>query len=135
MYNLYSCCHPSPPVPILGSKMVILGEVFIPETLNQQFCRLILSVHKKTSRLAVLGELGHYPLLTTSFVQTLKYKWSITLQDSNNLICDALAEMENLYNSGEDCWLTRVQKIEQMCYIPSYSKYHKKELVGNSIKN
>ena len=29
-------------------------ELFTPETLNQQFCRLLLSVHKKTSRLAVL---------------------------------------------------------------------------------
>ena len=43
-------------------------EVFIPETVNQCFCRLILSLHKKTSRLAVLGELGRYPMLINSLV-------------------------------------------------------------------
>ena len=42
--------------------------------------------------------------------------------------------MENLYNSGIDCWLTRVRKVEQLCNIPSYSKYYKKEFVGNSIQ-
>ena len=67
-------------------------ESFIPETLNQQFCRLLLSVQKKTSRLAVLGELGHYPLLVTSFVQTLNYKWAFNLQDCNSLVCDAVMD-------------------------------------------
>ena len=65
-------------------------ENFIPETLNQRFCRLTLSVHKKTSRLAVLGELGQYPLLVTSFIQTLKYKFSLcsNSQDKNSLVND-----------------------------------------------
>ena len=43
-------------------------ESFIPETLNQRFCRLLLSLHKKTSRLAVLGELSRYPLLITTLI-------------------------------------------------------------------
>ena len=109
-------------------------EVFTPETLNQQFCRLILSVHKKTSRLAVLGELGHYPLLMSSFIQTLKYKWSISLQDSNTLIRDALSEMESFSDLGHDCWLTRVRKMEQLFNIHNFHRYHKLELVDKSIK-
>ena len=81
-------------------------ESFIPETLNQQFCRLVLSVQKKTTRLAVLGELGQYPLLVTSFIQTLKYKWSIiSSRDTNSIICDALTEMREIADSGYDCWL------------------------------
>ena len=109
-------------------------EVFTPETLNQQFCRLILSVHKKTSRLCVLGELGHYPLLMSSFIQTLKYKWSISLQDSNTLIRDALSEMESFSDLGHDCWLTRVRKMEQLFNIHNFHRYHKRELVDKSIK-
>ena len=109
-------------------------EVFTPETLNQQFCRLILSVQKKTSRLAVLGELGHYPLLMNSFIQTLKYKWSINLQDGNSLIRDALFEMESFADSGQDCWLTRVRKIEQLFNIPSFNRYCKSKIVETSIK-
>ena len=52
-------------------------EKFIPEVLNQKFCRLLLSVQKKTSRLALLGELSRNPLLITSLVQSMKYKWTI----------------------------------------------------------
>ena len=33
------------------------------ELLNQKICRLLLSVHKRCSRLGVIGELGRYPLL------------------------------------------------------------------------
>ena len=36
-------------------------ENFQPELLNQKMCRLLLSVHKLCSRLAVLGELCLYP--------------------------------------------------------------------------
>ena len=32
------------------------------ETLNQKCSQMVLSVHNKASRLAVLGELGRYPL-------------------------------------------------------------------------
>ena len=110
-------------------------EVFTPETLNQQFCRLILSVHKKTSRLAVLGELGHYPLLMSSFIQTLKYKWSISLQDSNTLIRDALSEMESFSDLGHDCWLTRVRKMEQLFNIHNFHRYHKSKIVEKLLKN
>ena len=31
------------------------------EVLNQKICRLLLSVHKRCSRLAAIGELGRYP--------------------------------------------------------------------------
>ena len=67
-------------------------ENFVPETLNQRFSRLLLSVHKKTSRLAVLGELGHFPLLVSSLIQTLKYKCSLmcNLCDKISLVYDAM---------------------------------------------
>ena len=38
-------------------------ESFKPEVLNPKVSRLLLSVLKKCSRLAVLGELGCYPVL------------------------------------------------------------------------
>ena len=109
-------------------------ETFIPETLNQQFCRLLLSVQKKTSRLAVLGELGHYPLLVSSFIQTLKYKWSLYLQDSNSLVCDALSDMESFSDSGYDCWLSRVRKMEKLFSVPSFHRFSKKQHVDNIVR-
>ena len=34
--------------------------------INQRMCRILLSVHKNSSRLAVLGELGRYPLFVAA---------------------------------------------------------------------
>ena len=62
-------------------------EVFIPETLNQRFCRVILSLQKKTSRLAVIGELSRYPMLKGSLIQSLSCNWSLENKcDKNSLV-------------------------------------------------
>ena len=45
---------------------------FTPERLNQRISRMILSVHKKSSSLAVLGEMGRFPLLINALAHTLK---------------------------------------------------------------
>ena len=110
-------------------------ETFTPETLNQRFCRLILSVQKKTSRLAVLGELGQYPLLVNSFIQTIKYKWSLyNTSHCDSLVRDALSEMSSYADSGHDCWLSRVRKLENLFNIPTLRNFIKKEAAGNIIK-
>ena len=46
-------------------------EDYLPEKINQRAGRMVLSVHKKTSRLAVLGELGRYPMLIKGLVQVV----------------------------------------------------------------
>ena len=44
------------------------------EVLNQKMCRMQLSVHKRASRLAVLGELGRYPLLIPAINMNTNYQ-------------------------------------------------------------
>ena len=70
-------------------------EGFQPETLNQKVCRLLLSVHKKCSRLAVLGELGRYPTLIPAMKMCLKYQYQIQNSSSDTLINLALSDMKN----------------------------------------
>ena len=73
-------------------------ESFMPETINQKLCRLLLSCHKKSSRLAMIGELGQYPL-----VQTIKYKWSIMRRtNDNSLVSEAVSEM---FSCNGENWL------------------------------
>ena len=50
------------------------------------------------------------------------------------MISDALAEMESFCDSGYDCWLSRVRKIEKLFDIPSLPRYLKKESVDSIIK-
>ena len=67
---------------------------FAPEKINQRLCRMILSVHKKTSRLAVLGELGRFPLLLNAIIHTIKYEWHLKHEiDSSSIIGLAYSEM------------------------------------------
>ena len=43
------------------------------EKLQYSFCKMLLNVHKKATNLAVLGELGRYPLHIDIIQSILKY--------------------------------------------------------------
>ena len=89
------------------------------ETLNQKCSRTFLSVHSKASRLAVLGELGRYPLFVNALAQCLNYKLSLFKRQSNtNILGHVLKEMTEMSENDQDCWLTRVNKIENILKIP-----------------
>ena len=60
-------------------------EIFQLETLNQKICRMILGVHKKSSRLAVLGELGRFPLFIKGLCHALKYQAHLCKIEGNKL--------------------------------------------------
>lgn len=122
------------PASSFNSKNSLLKawETFLPETINQKCCRLLLSCHKKSSRLAMLGELGRYPLLVKSLVQTIKYKWSIFNNINNqSLLSEAVSEMSN---SEGDNWLSRVNKIESLLGISVNTNVKSAQGVGKYVK-
>ena len=86
------------------------------EVLNQKICRLLLSVHKRCSRLAALGELGRYPSLIFALKNCLKYEWSLQNCDNNSLISKAMREMAN--KPYLDTWHSKVQKIKTLLGLP-----------------
>ena len=84
----------------------------------QRFNIIILSVHNKASRLAVLGELGRYPLFVNALIQLLRYKHSLEHRSKTpSLISDLWADMSDMAQIGEDCWLLRVNKIVELLNI------------------
>ena len=115
----------------LGSTTGLLKywEGFQPEILNQKVCRLLLSVHKKCSRLAVLGELGRYPALLPAVKMCLKYEHQIKNLSSDTLINRAFCDMKN--NPNIDSWYSRVKKMKTLLSIPEL--YGTPEKVGNVI--
>ena len=92
------------------SNMLKFWEHFQPELLNQKVCRLLLSVHKRCSRLAVLGELGRYPVFIPALKHCLKYQFQINNINNDSLISVTLSDMKN--NPQIDCWLSCVEKIK-----------------------
>ena len=93
-------------------------ETFQPEVLNQKVCRLLLSVHKKCSRLAVLGELGRYPVFLPALKQVIKYQYQIERLDKSTIIYKTLVDMEN--NPNIDTWYSRVEQIKSLLNIKQF---------------
>ena len=85
-------------------------ESFQPEILNQKVCRMLLSLHKRCSRLAVLGELGRYPTMVPALKLCLKYQYQIDNGDTTSLVYRAMEDMKN--DPDLDCWYSRVGKIK-----------------------
>ena len=104
-------------------------EKFQPEILNQKVCRLLLSVHQKCSRLAVLGELGRYPVLFPALKLCIKYQYQIDSLNKNSLIYKAVSDMKN--SPHLDCWYNRVEKIKSLFKISRL--YGNPEKVGYNI--
>ena len=76
---------------------------------------MILCVHKKTSRLAILGELSRYPILLKALSQCLKYEWSLQNHTPmNSIVALAFSEMQELTDSGTECLLSRVRQIKAL---------------------
>ena len=106
-------------------------ESFHLEKINQRACRLFSSVQKKTSRLAVLRELGRYPVMIKSLIQSIMYKRSIDMHQSTSLLGKAVQEMKELDTSSS--WLGRVNNIKQLLGIPEYPQYWSDERVKRNI--
>ena len=108
------------------TRLLDSWESFKCETLNQKCSRMFLSVHKKTSRLAVLGELGRYPIFINSLAQCLNYKLSMeSRRNTASLVDHVMTEMEDMTRTGQDCWLTRVRQFETLLDIPRHIKFNK----------
>ena len=97
-------------------------DKFCAEMLNQKVCRSILSVNKKSSRLAVIGEMGRYPLFCKAISLALKYEWNLNNQSNHDTIINlALSEMKLMSLKGLYCWFTRISNMKSLLNIRRYS--------------
>jgi hypothetical protein len=88
------------------SKKSIPGE-----KVALQYARYILGVHKKTSNLAVRGELGLYPLYIECIIQMCKYWHRAAFFPPESLIGAAYAEQIKLVKMNTQCWLKNVYML------------------------
>ena len=125
--GLYACEFWTPysiPIKNVNNSEPLLKfwENFLPETLNQRVCRMLLSVHKKSSRLAVLGEIARYPLFLKALIQTLKYDWYLRNKSSQSLVQSSFKEMDLLATQGNSNWSSTIDSIKKSLSI---RKIHK----------
>lgn len=116
-------------------SIIAAWQQFQPELLNQKACRLLLGVHRKASRLAVLGELGRYPMFIRAISHALKYEWHVTNNvEKSSLVFLAVQEMKTM-SDVDNGWYTRIKKIKEFFNIPNFSSHAKPDFVGKKIKN
>ena len=105
--GLYNC---ESWLPLVMTKNSVTGEEnilafwdkFKLETLNQKIGRMVLGVHKKSSRLGVMGELGRYPLLIKGLCHVLKYHAHLNkINNPNSLIGLSVQEMKSNFSDDK----------------------------------
>ena len=87
--------------------------------MNQSCARILLSVHRKASRLAVLGELGRHPLAVRAMAHCLNYRLCLASKPVNSLLGRTMCEMTRMAQTGVDCWLSRANKMAELLETPN----------------
>ena len=85
-----------------------------------KFCKYTLEVPKRATNLAVMGELGRFPLLIEVFYNMLKY-WKRISNMSHSLVSEAFIESSHLYLDNKDSWYGCIQSLFK--YLNIDSKY------------
>ena len=81
------------------------------ERLHVSFCKRVLGVHSKATNVAVMGELGKYPLLVKILCQKLKFwKRAIGGEHCNTYLELASKEMLAIDHSVRSSWLSTLKK-------------------------
>ena len=82
------------------------------------FLRQTLGVHKKTPNMAILGEMGKYPLSVKIFTQIIKYWFRLTLSE-NDLLKACKQSNITLDQLGHQNWFKIVKFLLKMTGIDS----------------
>ena len=82
------------------------------EKIHLKFCKLILGVHKRTTNIAVLSELGRFPLYFNIIKGMLSYWYSLdNLGKEFPLLKEAYNETKLLYLSKKPSWYGSINII------------------------
>ena len=91
-----------------GKQLVFNADSFfdklcknvIIENVHKHFCKFLLEVAKRGSNIAVVDELGRYPLYVDIFINMVNYY--IRLLKSDGLLSEALSISKTLFNNDKN---------------------------------
>ena len=89
----------------------ILDSQIPSESLHMKFCRNLLGVHKKASKIPVLAELGRYPLCIQMICQTISFWAHITESDESSYLKEAYMDMKDTTHSNTNLWTNFIKHI------------------------
>ena len=115
---------------VWGVSLVNFGKVFKLETGNSKryfkndiesvhlkWLKYILGVNKRSSSIAVLAEVGEYPLIVDVCRQLAKYWLRMKEIDRNSLLYLCYQMNEQMIQNESVCWLENVHTLLKLCKI------------------
>ena len=77
------------------------------ETFHLRFCKNMLGVHRGTSNIGTLAEIGRYPLATEIHKRMVRYLLRFKILNENTLVAKAFREQET--ENNKTLWLTQTR--------------------------
>ena len=106
------------------------------EKLHQKFCKYILGVHSKTTNIAVLSELGRFPLYFNIIKAMLKFFHRLENPGTTfPLLKDSLAESKALHDSKKTSWYTSIKYILQKINTSRPVHKHNSEIYSKCLRS
>lgn len=107
------------------------------EKLHIKFCKYSIGVNKRSTNLAVMAEVGRYPLLLDIIVRMFKYYIHIS-KSENSLLADAFVESKELFSQNKHCWYACMHVLAQYFNLKieniTKSKINLKKYILNRLK-
>jgi hypothetical protein len=91
-----------------------MQQIYINDCIDKshfKYLKYILGVNKKFTNLAVLSELGRYPLYFSVVLSMLKYWFRIDNMESG-LLFDAYIANQRMASDNTECWLSWFQTTQ-----------------------
>jgi hypothetical protein len=113
-----------------------MQQIYIDDFIDKshfKYLKYILGVNKKSTNLAVLSELGRYPLYFSVVLSMLKYWFRIDNMESG-LLSDAYIANQSMVSENTECWLSSIKFILQKLNI-QHTGIKLNELVRSVRKN
>ena len=79
--------------------------------MHVKWCKYVLGVHSKSTDIAVLAELGRYPLILEILLNQIKFRIRMTDCNSNSLLYDCYNTDDTMMQEGKSCWLKNIETI------------------------
>lgn len=104
------------------------------EKLHVKFGKYSLQVRRRSTNLAVMGELGRYPLSLEVILNMTKF-WVRLSEQNNSLIKEAFEESKILSKKCKDNWLGSIYSLfKYLNLTPEYLLNHKSHIKSIIIK-
>ena len=95
-----------------NSKLYFKNNI---ESVQLQWLRNVLGVNSKSSKIAILAEVGSYPLIACICQILAKYWARMRNIQDNSLLYHSFQENKAMLNKQCGCWLGKVQQLLMTC--------------------